>query len=109
MTTTAKAAQNGHGGARDGAGRKPKALIYASEIATAEQRIVSAMPELIDSLIDSAKCGDTGAARYLLDRVLGRVQLQAAPLATDTAIPFDESDFEREQNKKAWRDGLDTW
>jgi hypothetical protein len=109
MLTTAKAAQNGHGGARDGSGRKPKALTYASEIAMAEQRIVSAMPELIDSLIDSAKCGDTGAARYLLDRVLGRVQLQAAPLAENTAIPFDESDFERAESKRAWRNATDTW
>jgi hypothetical protein len=109
MTTTAKAAQNGHGGARDGAGRKPKALIYASEIATAEQRIVSAMPELIDSLIDSAKCGDTGAARYLLDRVLGRVQLQAAPIAENTAIPFNESDFERAESKKEFCERMDAW
>ncbi len=99
----------GHGGAREGAGRKPKALRYASELAAAEEKIMSALPAAIDSLVDSAKCGDVAAAKYLLDRAFGRVKEQAAPVAEDTGIPYSEADLEREQGKKAFRDGLDTW
>jgi hypothetical protein len=102
-------AENKHGGARPGAGRKPKALRYASELAVAEEKIMSALPAAIDSLIASANCGDVSAAKYLLDRAFGRVQEQSAPVAEDTAIPYDESDLEREQGKKAFRDSLDTW
>jgi hypothetical protein len=98
-----------HGGARPGAGRKPKALRYASELAQAEEKIMSALPAAIDSLVASAACGDVAAAKYLLDRAFGRVQVQAAPLAEDTAIPFDESDLKREQGKKEWRDSTGAW
>ncbi len=87
-------AKTRHGGARPGAGRKPKALVYASEIATAEGKIVSAMPALIDSLISAAQAGDTSAARYLLDRVLGRVKEQAAPIGEDTSLPLTDEDVE---------------
>jgi hypothetical protein len=90
-----------HGGARPGAGRKPKALVYASEIATAEGKIVSAMPSLIDSLISAAQAGDTSAARYLLDRVLGRVKEQAAPLSEDTSLPLTDEDAELLEAKAA--------
>jgi hypothetical protein len=93
--------QSNRGGTRPGAGRKPKALKYASEIATAEEKIISVMPELIDTLVDSAKCGDTAAARYLLDRVLGRVQLQAAPMAEDTTLPLTDEDVELLEVKAA--------
>lgn len=82
------AARRGHGGARDGAGRKPKALRYkalryAAELAQAEEKIIAALPDVIDGLIRAAKCGDVAASRYLLDRVFGRVNLQAAPPADD--------------------------
>ncbi len=100
---------NGHGGARDGAGRKPKALRYACELAEAENKIVAALPDVIDGLIAAAKAGDVAASRYLLDRVFGRVKEQSAPPADDTAIPYSAADLEREEGKKAFHDSLDTW
>jgi hypothetical protein len=102
-------AENNHGGARPGAGRKPKALRYASELAQAEEKIMSALPAAIDSLIASAQCGDVAAAKYLLDRAFGRVKEQAAPVAEDTTIPYSETDLERDETTKAWRDSLGSW
>jgi hypothetical protein len=99
----------GHGGARDGAGRKPKALRYACELAEAENKIIAALPEVIDRLIAAAKAGDVAASRYLLDRVFGRVKEQAATPADDTALPYSAADLERDESKKAWRDRMDTW
>jgi hypothetical protein len=90
----AKPELNGHGGAREGAGRKPKALQYENEIATAEAQILAALPDVIESLICRAQNGDVSAAKYLIDRVFGRIAEQAAPLADDTAIPFSEADAE---------------
>ncbi len=100
---------SGHGGARDGAGRKPKALRYADELAQAENKIIAALPDVIDGLIRAAKSGDVAASRYLLDRVFGRVNLQAAPPADDTAIPYSDADMERETGKKEYCDRMDTW
>ncbi len=90
-----------HGGARENAGRKPKALKYASELAIAEEKIMSALPAAIESLVASAQCGDVAAAKYLLDRAFGRVQAQSAAIAEDTAIPFDESDLKTAESKRA--------
>ncbi len=98
------------GGVREGAGRKPKALRHASEIATAEAHIVSAMPELISQLIEAAKGGDVSAAKYLLDRVLGRVAAQAAPLADDRTLPMMEHDVEMLEKRAAvWRKEEEDW
>ncbi len=95
---TAKPELNGHtnthGGAREGAGRKPKALQYAEEIATAESQILAALPDVLNSLIRCAKSGDTAASKYLVDRVFGRIAEQNAAIANDTAIPFSEADAE---------------
>ncbi len=88
--------QNGtiaHGGVRAGAGRKPKALRYAAELASAEEKIIAALPGVIDGLIKAAQAGDTAAARYLLDRVFGRVKEQEAPPAEDTKLPLEEEDL----------------
>ncbi len=81
--------ESSHGGARPGSGRKPKAVRYANEVAAQEGRIVAALPELIDLLLGAARAGDTSAARYLVDRVLGRVQTQAKPVAEDYSMPWD--------------------
>lgn len=99
MATTTKntISQNGHGGARAGAGRKPKALKYASELAVAENKIISALPDVIDSLIDAARAGDVSAAKYLLDRSFGRVKEQRAPIADDNELPFSEADYEAKE------------
>ena len=97
---------NGHGGAREGAGRKPKALRYASELAQAEGRIMAALPAAIEALEKAASLGDVQAAKYLLDRAFGKVKEQAAPVAEDTAAPYTEEDAEYDARKaekaRAW-------
>jgi len=98
-----------HGGAREGAGRKPKALRYASELAAAEEKIMSALPAAIESLELATRRGDVSAAKYLLDRAFGRVQTQAAALAEDTAIPFGDDDLKRAESKREWLNRMDTW
>ncbi len=87
-----------HGGAREGAGRKPKALLYSDEIAAAETQILAALPDVLESLIHRAQCGDVAAGKYLIDRVLGRIAEQTAPLVNDTALPFTEEDLEAKEN-----------
>lgn len=73
---------------------QPKALRYLAELAAVERRIVDALPEIIDGLIARAKEGDTKAALYLVDRVLGKtVGAKAAP-ADDRQPPYSEEDFE---------------
>ena len=84
-----------HGGARPGAGRKPKALLYADLAACAEQKVADALPSIVDALIESAKGGDLGAARYLCDRILGRVAAVTVPPAYDERLPMTECDLER--------------
>ncbi len=101
--------KSAHGGARENAGRKPKALKYASELAIAEEKIMSALPAAIESLVASAACGDTSAAKYLLDRAFGRIKEQTAAIAEDMEVPPTEEDFERLKRKKEFSDRLDVW
>ena len=91
---------DGRGGAREGAGRKPKALKFASELATAEGQIIEAMPDVIGGLIRVAKGGDVAAARYLLDRVFGRVSEAPAPIAEDNRLPPDDEAFDLAQAER---------
>ena len=84
---------NNHGGARPGAGRKPKALLYADMAACAEQKVAEALPAIVDALIESAKGGDLGAAKYLCDRILGRVAAVSVPPAYDERLPMTERDL----------------
>ena len=51
---------------------KPRTLKYADALQAIEQRIVDALPEIVDGLIARAKDGDAKAAVYLCDRILGR-------------------------------------
>jgi hypothetical protein len=44
---------------------------------------------MLDLIVGAARAGDTSAAKYVVDRVLGRVQTQAAPLAEDYSLPPD--------------------
>ncbi len=92
-----------HGGARPGAGRRPKALKYASELAAAEETLMSALPCAINALVKAAEGGDVSAAKYLLDRAFGRVQAQSYAIADDTAIPFTEEDVEAKSQHTAWQ------
>jgi len=83
---------NGHGGARPGAGRPPKALRYATTAALVEEKIAAALPEITDALIEAAKQGDIGAAKYLHDRVLGRCAALDTPPTDDRRLPYTEED-----------------
>jgi len=83
-----------HGGVRPGAGRKPKALLYGDLAACAEQKVADALPAIMDALIESAKGGDLAAARYLCDRILGRVATVNIPPAYDKSLPYSEQDYE---------------
>jgi hypothetical protein len=72
---------------------KPKSLRYASTLASVENAIVEALPDIVDGLIDRAREGDTKAAVYLIDRILGRTTgVKSAP-ADDRELPYDEDDF----------------
>ena len=51
---------------------RPKTLRYREALDAAEQRIVDALPEIIDGLIARAKAGNSKAAVYLCDRILGK-------------------------------------
>ncbi len=101
-----KMATNRHGGTREGAGRKPKALHYAQLAAEVEEQIAAALPDIIGGLIEAAKKGDLGAARYLCDRILGRVASVELPPAEDRRLPFTEEDAERELRTKERSDEL---
>jgi hypothetical protein len=84
--------KNGHGGTRPGAGRKPKVLLHMATAAAVESKIADALPRIIDQLITAAEGGDVAAARYLCDRLLGRVPALATVPAEDTRLPYEEPD-----------------
>lgn len=62
------------GGKREGAGRK-KAIIAAGfdiNYTEAQQKVWVALPKMIDVLVTLASEGDRDAAKYLVDRALGK-------------------------------------
>lgn len=79
-----------HGGARPGAGRKPKADLFATPIRKAEKRIADRLPLLVDKLFELSEGvlvegtrldgssyvyrtpPDRQAATYLVDRIMGK-------------------------------------
>jgi hypothetical protein len=79
---------------------KPRTLKYAETLQAVEQRVVEALPEIIDALIGRAKGGDLKTAVYLCDRVLGRsAEAKIAP-ADDCELPYVEADFELDLQKR---------
>lgn len=81
--------ESGHGGARPGAGRKPKDEKFKQPIAKAEKRIADRLPTLIDKMFELAdgvlveeisltgravyqKPPDYKALSYLIDRIMGK-------------------------------------
>jgi len=62
----------GTGGARPGAGRKPRSEKFARPIAAAEKRIADHLPKLIDNMIEQADAGDYKANEYLINRIMGK-------------------------------------
>ena len=82
----------------------PKALRFHGALADVEQRVVDALPAIIDGLISRAKEGDTKAAVYLCDRIMGKpVGAKSAP-ADDQELPYSESDLARDQALKEMRE-----
>jgi hypothetical protein len=76
---------------------KPRTLKYAEALQAVEQRIVDALPHIIDGLIKVAKDGDTKAAVYLCVRILGRTAGAKVSPADDRHIPYAEGAFELDQ------------
>lgn len=80
------------GGARPGAGRKPKAIKYAGPVDAAERKIVDSLPHLVEAQLKLALgqvivqdenpvtgelnvyavAPDRRAGQYLLDRIMGK-------------------------------------
>jgi hypothetical protein len=79
---------------------RPKTLLYRDALVAVEQRIVEALPEVVDGLIARAREGDTKAAVYLCDRILGRVAGSAVPPADDRRTPYTEDAFLLDQQEQ---------
>jgi hypothetical protein len=79
---------------------KPRTLRYAETLQAVEQRIVDALPEIIDAIIGRAKAGDLKAATYLADRVLGRSAGARIAPADDREPPYDEAAFELDEQER---------
>jgi hypothetical protein len=79
---------------------KPRTLKYAETLQAVEQRIVDALPEIIDALIGQAKDGDLKAAVYLADRILGRLAGAKIAPADDRERPYDEDAFELDEQER---------
>lgn len=100
-----------NGGARPGAGRKPKAEKFKLPIAKAEKRIADKLPMLVDKAFELAegvlieeynlvtgkpqvyqKAPDLGAIKYLIDRIMGKPTERAdVNVSTDNWI-FDPTE-----------------
>jgi hypothetical protein len=80
--------------------RRPRTLRYREALDTAEQRIVDALPEIIDVLINRAKEGDTKAAVNLVDRMLGKAARATSPPADDKRPLYTNADFKLEVQKR---------
>ena len=76
-------------------GLAPRALRYAEKANAAEQLIVDALGDIIAKLVSMAREGDVPAARYLCDRIYGRVARRALPAIDDKALPYNQRDWGR--------------
>ena len=85
---------------------RPKTLRYREALDAAEQRIVDALPEIIDGLITRAKAGDGKAAVYLIDRILGRSAGAGAAPADDRQAPYTDEDFQEDEEEREERRSL---
>ena len=79
---------------------QPRTLKYAETLQAVEQRVVDALPEIIDALIGRAKAGDLKAAAYLADRILGRTAGARIAPADDRERPYDEAAFEADEQQR---------
>ncbi len=79
---------------------KPRTLRYAEALQAVEQRIVDALPEIIDGLIGRAKEGDVKAALYLCDRILGKTAGAKVAPADDREAPYTDAAFELDEQER---------
>ena len=81
---------------------KPRTLKYAEALQAVEQRVVDALPDIIDGLIDRAKDGDIKAAVYLCDRILGRTPGRRwhRPTTANRLTPKPPSSLIRKSRKR---------
>jgi hypothetical protein len=79
---------------------KPRTLKYAETLQAVEERVVAALPEIIDALIARAKAGDLKAATYLADRILGRTAGARIAPADDRERPYDQAAFEADEQER---------
>jgi hypothetical protein len=90
----------------------PRTVKYAETLQAVEQRVVDALPEIIDALIARAKGGDLKAATYLADRILGRTAGARVAPADDRERPDDQAAFEPDRQEReedsAWRSSAGT-
>lgn len=107
-----------HGGARPGAGRKPKADLFATPIRRAEKRIADRLPFLVDKLMELSEGvlvegtrmdgspyvyrtpPDRQAATYLVDRIMGK-PAQSVDIGNKDGEPFEVAVRSRD-----YREGL---
>jgi hypothetical protein len=80
---------------------RPKALRFGDALTAVEQRVIDALPEIIDGLIARAKEGDTKAAVYLCDRIMGRAVGSKAAPADDRELPYSEEAFLLARSERA--------
>ncbi len=85
---------------------KPRTLKYAEALQAVEQRVVDALPEIIDALIGRAKDGDLKAATYLADRILGRTTGAKVAPADDREAPYSEAAFELDEEEREEDHGI---
>jgi hypothetical protein len=84
---------------------RPRTLRYADALADAEQRVVEPLPGIIDGLIARDRDGDTRAAVYLCDRILGRTTAAKVAPADDREPPYSDEDFRfDEENRQETRE-----
>ena len=79
---------------------KPRTLRYAEAVQAVEQRVVDALPDIVDGLIRRAKGGDVKAAIYLCDRIFGRSPGAKVARADDRETPYTEAAFELDQDEQ---------
>ena len=81
--------QNNHGGARPGAGRKPRAIRYAEQIAAGEAALIGLLPKAVSVLRSQLEKGDMSAAKMIFTFCLGRPAPQELPLSEDYRLASD--------------------
>jgi hypothetical protein len=80
---------------------EPKALRYAEDLASAEARVVAALPAILDMLIDRAKAGHVKVAVYLCDRIMGRTAGAKVAPADDREPPYSQDAFRLDRDGRA--------